>query len=52
MSYAKLGKDWTEILIANDKFIDAIQKKMVDGITTDDVLMNIVAVISNICQQA
>jgi hypothetical protein len=50
MGYAKLGKEWTDVLLAHDEFINNIEKKMVDGVTPDDILMAIVAVIGNICQ--
>jgi hypothetical protein len=38
--------------LAHDEFINNIEKKMVDGITPDDILMAIVALIANICQEA
>jgi hypothetical protein len=49
MSYSKLKKEWTDILLTHDEFINDIEKKMIDGITSDDILMNIVALIANIC---
>lgn len=52
MANSLLGKEWTDVLLAHDEFINNIEKKMVDGITPDDILMNIVALISNICQEA
>lgn len=52
MANSKLGKEWTDILLAHDEFINNIEKKMVDGITPDDILMAIVALIANICQEA
>ncbi len=52
MSYAKLGKEWTDVLLQHDEFVNNIEKKMVDGVTPDDILMAIVGVIANICQEA
>ena len=52
MANSKLGKEWTDVLLAHDEFINNIQKKMVDGITPDDILMSIVSLIANICQEA
>ena len=52
MANSKLGKEWTDILLAHDEFINNIEKKMVDGITPDDILMAIVGLIANICQEA
>lgn len=52
MAYSKIGKQWTDVLLAHDEFINNIEKKMVDGVTPDDILMAIVGLISNICQQA
>ena len=52
MANSKLRKEWTDILLAHDEFINNIEKKMVDGITPDDILMAIVALIANICQEA
>lgn len=50
MAFSKIGKDWTDVLLAHDEFINNIEKKMVDGVTPDDILMAIVGLISNICQ--
>jgi hypothetical protein len=50
MANCKLGTSWTDVLLAHDEFINNIEKKMVDGITPDDILMAIVALIANICQ--
>jgi len=50
MANAKIGKEWTDVLLAHDEFINNIEKKMVDGVTPDDILMAIVGLISNICQ--
>ncbi len=33
MGSAKLGKDWTDVLLSNDKFIDFLEKTMVNGVT-------------------
>lgn len=52
MANAKLGKEWTDVLLAHDEFVNSIEKKMVDGVTPDDVLMAIVGLIGNICQEA
>lgn len=50
MAYSNLGKEWTDVLLSHDEFINNIERKMVDGVTPDDILMAIVAVIANICQ--
>ena len=52
MANSKLGKDWTQILLSNDKFIDYLEKLMINGIEEDDILMEVLALVSNICQQA
>lgn len=52
MAGSKLGKDWTDILLVNEKFIDFMEKLMINGVTEDDTLMEILALISNICQEA
>ena len=33
MAGSKLGKDWTDILLVNQKFIDFLEKLMINGIT-------------------
>jgi hypothetical protein len=50
MAASKLGKEWTDILLSNDKFIDFLEKSMINGVTEDDILMEILALVSNICQ--
>jgi hypothetical protein len=50
MASAKLGKEWTDVLLSNDKFIDFLEKTMVNGVTEDDILMETLALIANICQ--
>jgi hypothetical protein len=52
LAVSKLGRDWTDILLVNEKFIDFLEKLMINGITEDDILMEILALISNICQEA
>ena len=52
MAGSKLGKEWTDILLVNEKFIDFMEKMMINGITEDDTLMEILALIANICQEA
>jgi len=52
MAGAKLGKEWTDILLVNERFIDFLEKLMINGITEDDILMEILALIANICQEA
>lgn len=39
MANAKIGKEWTDVLLSNDKFIDFLEKTMVNGVTEDDILM-------------
>ena len=50
MAASKLGKEWTDILLTNEKFIDFLEKQMINGVTEDDILIEILALISNICQ--
>ena len=38
MAGSKLGKDWTDIILVNEKFIDFLEKLMINGITEDDTL--------------
>lgn len=52
MSYAKIGKEWTDIILANESFLDFLEKTLIDGLSEDDVIMNAVMVIGNICQEA
>lgn len=52
MASARLGKEWTDVLLSNDKFIDFLEKTMVNGVTEDDLLMETLALIANICQEA
>jgi len=52
MGASRLGKEWTDILLSNEKFIDFLEKSMINGVTEDDILMEILALISNICQEA
>ena len=33
MAGSKLGKEWTDILLVNQKFIDFMEKLMINGIT-------------------
>jgi hypothetical protein len=49
MAGAQLGKEWTDILLTNEKFIDFLEKSMINGVTEDDLLMEMLALISNIC---
>ena len=46
MAVCHLKKEWTDILLTHDEFINDIEKKMIDGITTDDILISIVQLIS------
>lgn len=32
MSSIKIGKEWTDILLSNDKFLDYLEKVMINGI--------------------
>jgi hypothetical protein len=52
MGASRMGKEWTDILLSNEKFIDFLEKSMINGVTEDDILMEILALISNICQEA
>lgn len=33
MSASRLGKEWTDILLSNEKFIDFLEKSMINGVT-------------------
>jgi hypothetical protein len=52
MANAKIGKEWTDVLLSNDKFIDFLEKTMVNGVTEDDILTETLALIANVCQEA
>ena len=52
MAGAQLGKEWTDILLTNEKFIDFLEKSMINGVTEDDLLMEMLALIANICAEA
>lgn len=39
MAASRLGKEWTDILLTNEKFVDFLEKLMVNGVTEDDILM-------------
>ena len=49
MAAVKLGKDWTDVILANERFIDFLEKIMVNGVTEEDILLGTVMLISNIC---
>jgi hypothetical protein len=52
MAAIRIGKEWTDILLGSDKFIEFLEKTMINGISEDDLLMEAVMVVSNICQEA
>lgn len=52
MANTKLGREWTDILLSNDKFVDYLEKTMINGITPDDILMETVSLVANICNEA
>jgi hypothetical protein len=33
MAASRLGKEWTDILLSNEKFIDFLEKSMINGVT-------------------
>ena len=49
MTHSKIGKDWTDILLENPKFIDFLSNTMISGVTEDDLLLQVIALIGNIC---
>ena len=51
MSNAKIGKEWTEILLNNEKFIEYLGKVMISGVSEDDILMEIIILIGSICHE-
>lgn len=52
MVHAKIDKDWTDILLSNEKFIEYLGKIMISGVSEDDILLEIVMLIGSICQEA
>lgn len=50
MGNSKIGKEWTDILLNNEKFIEYMGKTMIDGVTEDDILMEVVTLVGSICQ--
>ena len=42
MSSSKIGKDWTDILLNNEKLIEYLGKIMISGVSEDDILLEIV----------
>ena len=50
MANSKIGKEWTDILLNNEKFIEYMGKTMIDGVTEDDILMEVVTLVGSICQ--
>lgn len=52
MSSSKIGKDWTDILLNNEKLIEYLGKIMISGVSEDDILLEIVILVGSICQEA
>ena len=50
MANSKIGKEWTDILLNNEKFIEYMGKTVIDGVTEDDILMEVVTLVGSICQ--
>ena len=52
MANSKIGKEWTDILLSNEKFIEYLGKIMISGVSEDDILMEVVMVVGSICSEA
>lgn len=52
MTYCKIGKEWTDILLSNEKFIEYLGKIMISGVSEDDILMEAVMLLGSICSEA
>lgn len=50
MTNSKIGKDWTDILLSNEKFIEYLGKIMISGVTEDEILLEIVMLVGSICK--
>jgi hypothetical protein len=51
MANSKIGKEWTDILLNNEKFIEYLVKVMISGVSEDDILLEIVMLVSSICYE-
>ena len=52
MASSRLGKEWTDVLLANEKFVDFLEKIMMSGVTEEDILLETVLLVSNVCGEA
>ena len=52
MTNSKIGKEWTDILLSNEKFIEYLGKIMISGVSEDDILMEVVMLVGAICFEA
>jgi len=52
LASCNMNAEWTDILLANDKFLDFMEVNMLNAASEDDFLMEILALISNICKEA
>ena len=52
MTHSKIGKEWTDILLSNEKFLEYLGKIMISGVSEDDILMEVVMLIGSICHEA
>lgn len=50
MANSKIDKEWTDILLNNEKFIEYLGKIMISGVSEDDILMEIVILVASICR--
>lgn len=51
MANSKIGKAWAEIIQNNEKFIEYLGKVMISGVSEDDILLEIVALVGSICEE-
>lgn len=51
MANSKIGKSWTDIIQNNEKFVEYLGKVMVSGVSEDDILLEIVALVGSICYE-
>jgi hypothetical protein len=52
MANAKIGKEWTDILLNNEKFLEYLGKVMIESVSDEDILLEIVTLVSSICYEA
>lgn len=52
MTNSKIAKEWTDILLSNEKFIEYLGKIMISGVSEDDILMEVIMLVGAICTEA